>query len=611
MKTCIKLLQETKREYMKYIFYILILLGYYRASAQITAPYTSDSPILKCVKNASSNQITIQWDAPSYIGKCFQQYGIYMSKQDKNGPYIKIDSINTSASGSKTIDPQYIGITYFFLINEQSCSNPSNTKILTSDTLDNIVPHEAPVIRKVTVENNIPVLYWNASSNSEVSAYGIYSVSNNYNSPIDTVNGRLSSKYLDTLHNPNDSIAVYKMRSIEFCEDSAGLFSNISPPYNTIMLKLSAEDLCRRAVTLEWNGYNNQTTGVLGYRIDYSTDGGNTFNEKSTLKDTIRKFDFIGLEPQIATCIRIVALLPGGEESWSNLSCIFSKSEIPPDHHYIQNITVRSDHVEIEYMADPKADIGEVALERSSMGDQFTVLNTGISIQGGGSGKPYIIRDYSALTSRTALYYKVSVKDNCSNKYTTLAAKTILLKGKNLGLDNFTEWDSTFIDKDIIIGYDLYRVIGNDTVKINSIKTQGSYNDKGVYANNQFAEACYFIQAEHINTDSSRATVPFISNSNTVCLQPIPQAFVPNAFAPNGHNKIFRPIIIFGTPDNYSLEIFNRMGTIVFESKDINVGWDGKANGQVSAMDSYIYHLKFTGMDGQNYQKSGFVVIVQ
>ncbi|MCO5229995.1 MAG: gliding motility-associated C-terminal domain-containing protein [Chitinophagales bacterium] len=597
---------------MKYIFYILIiLLGCHEAVAQITAPYTSNAPDLKCVKNASSNQISLQWDAPSNKGACFLQYGIYMSKDDKAGPYVKIDSIASSFSGTKIIDPQYNGIGYFFIINEQSCPNAGNTQILTSDTLDNIVPHPAPTIRKVTVENNVPVLYWLPSSNPEVSAYGIYSVTNNYNTPIDTVNGRISSKYLDTLHNPTDSVAVYKMRSIEFCEDSAGLFSNITSAYNTMMLTSSEEDLCRRAVTLEWNGYNNQSNGVLGYRIDYSTDAGNTFQEKSTLKDTIRKFDFVGLTPKVSTCIRVVALLPNGEESWSNIICIYSQGEVPSDHHYIQNVTVLSDHVEIEYMADPKADIGELVLERSSMGEQFSVLNSGVSVQGGGSGKPFIIKDYSGLTGRTALYYKVSIKDNCSNKFSTLPVKTILLKGKNLGLDNALEWDSTFIDKDKIIEYQLYRIIGNDTVKINSQNAQGAFVDKGVYANDQFSEACYFIQAEHINTDTSRASISFFSNSNTVCLQPIPQAFVPNAFAPNGYNKIFKPIIVFGSQENYSLEVYNRSGKKVFESTDANIGWDGKVNGIVSALDSYIYHLKFKGMDGRDYQKSGFVVLVQ
>ncbi|MGY6561913.1 MAG: T9SS type B sorting domain-containing protein [Luteibaculaceae bacterium] len=52
--------------------------------------------------------------------------------------------------------------------------------------------------------------------------------------------------------------------------------------------------------------------------------------------------------------------------------------------------------------------------------------------------------------------------------------------------------------------------------------------------------------------------------------------FIPNAFTPNndGVNDIFKPVV--RGADIYHLEIFDRWGNKVFETRDTNRGWDGK-----------------------------------
>ena len=54
--------------------------------------------------------------------------------------------------------------------------------------------------------------------------------------------------------------------------------------------------------------------------------------------------------------------------------------------------------------------------------------------------------------------------------------------------------------------------------------------------------------------------------------------YVPNAFTPdgNGVNEIFKPVLDGFDPQDYTLYIFNRWGDLVFESHDMEVGWDGK-----------------------------------
>jgi gliding motility-associated-like protein len=53
--------------------------------------------------------------------------------------------------------------------------------------------------------------------------------------------------------------------------------------------------------------------------------------------------------------------------------------------------------------------------------------------------------------------------------------------------------------------------------------------------------------------------------------------WVPNAFTPDGDgkNNVFAVVGDGISPDEFSMQIFNRWGELIFESKDLNIGWDG------------------------------------
>lgn len=580
------------------------------AIAQIVPNRTGEPPELVCVKRALANQISIQWNAPANTGPCFNQYVIYIAKGDRTGPYEKLDSISASTSGTLTLNPSFAGNVYVFMVNEQNCNGAAPT-VLTSDTLDNIVPQPAPVITLLTVENDKATISWQASSNPEVSAYVIYSNVNNFNTPIDTVLGRLNTSYTDLSSDPSNTIAVYRIRSLEFCEADTGLLSNITPSYNTILVNKTEEEPCARATTLSWNGYNNQALGVEGYIVEYSTDAGNSFTTRTTLPSAAREYIFSDLETGIATCIRIRAVLPGGLFSSSNLTCIVGSGVAPVKNHFIQNISVEPDGIVMEYIPDGSASFGEIVVERSANGQSFSILTTAVSIQRPLPSGPFVIKDFSALINRSSYWYKVSVRNICNNTFTTLPAKNIFLEGKNNGLDNTLTFEDLIVDSSEVSSYEIYRITGTDTLFLTQTVSDREIIDRGVFSNNNFAEACYLVKGIHQFDSPNRPATTFTSISNAVCLKPRPQAFVPNAFAPEGTNRIFRPILAFASDENYLFEVFNRFGEKVFSSNIPGRGWDGQYDGSPSPLDSYIYHVKFTGLDGVEYSRTGVVILVR
>ena len=70
--------------------------------------------------------------------------------------------------------------------------------------------------------------------------------------------------------------------------------------------------------------------------------------------------------------------------------------------------------------------------------------------------------------------------------------------------------------------------------------------------------------------------------------------YVPNAFTPNtdGHNDRFKPGV-YCAISNYSLQIFNRFGSKVFETSNYLEGWDGKFKSLDQPGGIYIWLLKY------------------
>jgi gliding motility-associated-like protein len=71
--------------------------------------------------------------------------------------------------------------------------------------------------------------------------------------------------------------------------------------------------------------------------------------------------------------------------------------------------------------------------------------------------------------------------------------------------------------------------------------------------------------------------------------------YVPNAFSPDGdmYNQTFKPILSSGIdPYNYSFQIFNRWGELIFESLNPDIGWDGTYGDQNAQTGTYVWKIQ-------------------
>jgi gliding motility-associated-like protein len=89
--------------------------------------------------------------------------------------------------------------------------------------------------------------------------------------------------------------------------------------------------------------------------------------------------------------------------------------------------------------------------------------------------------------------------------------------------------------------------------------------------------------------------------------------YIPNAFTPNedGKNDVF---YAFGNEiTEFHMMMFDRWGEMIFESNDINTGWDGKANngGDVSQQGVYVYKIELKDFRGKSHHFTGSVTLLK
>jgi gliding motility-associated-like protein len=93
-----------------------------------------------------------------------------------------------------------------------------------------------------------------------------------------------------------------------------------------------------------------------------------------------------------------------------------------------------------------------------------------------------------------------------------------------------------------------------------------------------------------------------------------PFYYVPNTFIPDGDgvNDIWN--VVFSSPEDvkkYSMQIFDRWGELIFETKNIYQGWDGTYRNSQCQDGTYVWKLTFSWDDYRTFQKLGHVNLLR
>jgi len=130
----------------------------------------------------------------------------------------------------------------------------------------------------------------------------------------------------------------------------------------------------------------------------------------------------------------------------------------------------------------------------------------------------------------------------------------------------------------------------NDSL-IDMIVNEIGYYDVSFYVSNSFG--CF-------------DTIKYQFEINDELTLYIPNTFVPNKTAINNTWKVYGTLI-----KSISIAIYNRWGELMFESNDIEKGWDGAFSGKICPQDTYVYKISAEDFLGNQKQFSGHINLIR
>ena len=103
---------------------------------------------------------------------------------------------------------------------------------------------------------------------------------------------------------------------------------------------------------------------------------------------------------------------------------------------------------------------------------------------------------------------------------------------------------------------------------------------------------------------------------HTVTMNSVLQVWVPSAFTPeqDGLNEVFLPIIQGASPEGYHLEIFDRWGTLIFETFDADEPWIGDIRGGngFAPDGAYVWRLEVQYLNDRRLKVfTGYVTVLR
>ena len=573
-------------------FFILFLFSCFysqSSSAQIAAPD------LLCVKGD-----TLFWEIP--VNNCgpFISYDIYISP-DPGGPFTLLTSVNDPATDFH-FNPNPSGqLLYYYLTSNHDC--PGEIQ-LSSDTLNNRPPEVSP-IRSASVIGGVVELNWYPSPSPETYAYIIYRETNIGVIPIDTVFSGTS--YTDPDAVPGTQSESYFVNALDRC----GNTSIFDVKHTTMFLQGEAVP-CEQAIALNWNPYDHWQNGIDFHEIWVSEEGAPfALFEGSAAADPAYSFpvDNDGSE----YCFYVVAQENvTGARARSSEFCITADIIQPADDTYIRNVTVLPDNsVDVTWGWNTLAEITQADVLRSDMnGNYASVFSENIQPPLPVAGN---YNDTAADPASGTFFYQIETIDDCGDASRSTYGSTIFLTASPLADNtNTVTWTAMDIENAVPTSYDVFKVSGTQETLIATVDaSMNSYEDAIDPAEPADAQACYYVIGKAVLTVPDGSTSSIQSRSNNDCIEQDVIIQVPNAFAPEGFNQEFRPLLTFADAADYRLQIFDRYGKKLFESRSPEDGWRGKSDGKKQPQGVYVYYIRVTQLSGREVEKKGTVLLIR
>jgi len=194
-------------------------------------------------------------------------------------------------------------------------------------------------------------------------------------------------------------------------------------------------------------------------------------------------------------------------------------------------------------------------------------------------------------------FNSIGCMESCPSNTASVTIQEYEVTPVNLGEDiPICNNEQVVLDAGSYISYNWFNNINNQT---NMVSEEGEY----------------WVSVEDINGCLSNDTINLFTDSsceynNTEEQDSVDSIFIPNVFTPNGDGLNEKFLVKGDGIRDLSVKIFDRWGNLLYESSEINEGWDGKYRGVKVSSGTYSYVIDGTYINKQGINEMGFVTVL-
>lgn len=559
--------------------------------------------------NPLNGTAVLQWNDPVTPPTAGMNAFYHLYREYPSGTWSLYDSVPYGINLYRdTIDICDVFLNYQIVLPNQPCDFTSNIE---GDQFQDMMTPDIPIITYVTIDTstNLVNLTWNENDKPDTYGYVIYTLDmSGFLVEIDTNWGVTNTTYIDT---PNTSLGplTYSVAAFDSCWTASippTYQTSAKAPVHTTIFVNTNLDICTKSVLVDWSNYVGWDN-LDQYEVYGKWEGQNWTILGSTTSTNLNASVLDGKN----YCFAIRGVSLSGEETFSNISCVFITSPAPPAYNYLQVATVYDGNIRLRHHIDPTVSLQALSFQRKNDNGIFEEIAQ-VPITG---ATTVTITDEDVNVDEQSYVYRVQTIDSCGLfADTTNEAQTILMhiQADDVAKLIYINWNAYREFDGSILGYNIYRGIDRvfssipfATVAANTLSFVDDVNNVV-----STGKICYYIEAIEATNSYNIAE---ISRSNIVCAVIPPTIYIPNAFMPDGINKIFKPVISDFDATAYDFIVFNRWGQIMFRTNYYDEGWTGavRQNGQMAANGTYMYMVSVTDGNGIEVVTRGHVTLVK
>lgn len=551
-----------------------------------------------------SGQDSVTWNA----GSCANFGGyVLLGQQNGTGPFVRLDTLSGNAAAVPNPSEELWNYQIGLLCNGvlTNLSTPvSNQKPIT------------PNLLSVDIVNNVPVVRWSPSPSPEVIGYQIYK-ENPYGSgnyfPYPSNNSMVTGTSF-TDQTATDLLVRYAILAVSTCNESVlglGQAADGTTGPHTSMVVDAVLAPCEQTITLTWNPYENWRAGVENYEV-WLNENNTGFQRIAVVSNNTNSYVYTNAQDNSLAVFQIRAQEQGlNNEALSNQFSLNVAANRPMDYLYLTGLNVVDNStIEIMWEWDTDSDYatGDVLQGTDSLQMSSRLL---LPVLGAINNN---FEDRTVEASEQSYFYSIQSVDDCGQVVNSNLGKTILLTTKaSPEFINQVTWSPAQFQFGTVQSYWLYKTVGGTTQQIATLgANEHQYSDALNLQDEAEANACYYVLANVVLNFPDGQQRFLQSQSNNACAIQGSSLQVPNAIAPDGENRFFRPVVVFGQSiRDYSMLIYDRYGQELFQSTDLYDAWDGTRNGQSLPLGTYVYWIRYQAPNGTAVEQKGTVTLVR